>query len=84
MDTLHNWVLWRFVVIGLITLPFLVAVVVEGLRQWRTGAPNSTSESNDASASPAIAGPGAWPVASDANVEIRSVDKAPIVEKRAA
>jgi hypothetical protein len=84
MDTLHNWVLWRLLVIGLIASPFLVAAVIAGFRQRRTDATNAASGSDDRSAHPAISGPGAWRVEGDGRVEIRSVDGAAVVEKRAA
>ena len=83
MDTMHNWALWRALVIGLIALPFLVAAVVAGFRQSRADAPISSDGPDDKSASPEISGPGTWGTDADASVKVRSVDVA-VVERRAA
>jgi hypothetical protein len=84
MDTIHAWALWRLVMIGLVALPFLVAVVVASFRQRRTDAPNATSGLADRSAPTAIWGPDAWHVSGEGRVENPSVDSAAVVKKRAA
>jgi len=76
MDTMHNWALWRALVIGLIALPFLVAAVVAGFRQSRADAPISSDGPDDKSASPEISGPSAWGGDVAAAVGVRSLDAA--------
>ena len=76
MDTMHNWALWRLLIIGLIALPFLVAAVVAGFRPSRADAPISSDAPDDKSASPEISGPSAWGGDVAAAVGVRSLDAA--------
>ena len=79
METMHAWALWRLVMIGLIALPFLVAAVVVGFRRSHADSSNPSTEPDDRTASPEIAGPSVWARDMDAPVAVRSV-----VERRAA
>ncbi len=80
MDTIHTWALWRLLMIGLITLPFVVAAVVEGFRKSNADGSNAAAGHDNRNASSPSAGPDAWHV----KVENRRVDSAAVVEKRAA
>lgn len=84
MDTIHAWSLWRLLMIGLITLPFLVAVVIVGFRQSNADGSNAGAGHDDRNASSPSAGPDAWHAEGDGRVENRPVDSTAIVEKRAA
>ena len=74
MDTMHNWALWRLLIIGLIALPFLVAAVVAGFRQGRADDAISSDGPDDKSASPEISGPSAWDRDIAAAADVRSLD----------
>ena len=76
MDTMHNWALWRLLIIGLIALPFLVAAVVAGFRQSRADAPIYSDGPDDKRASPEISGPSAWGSDVATPVGVRSLDAA--------
>ena len=70
MDTMHNWALWRFLMIAVIALPFLVAALLPSLRRWRSDASLTDGTSVDrpqvhATVITPIPGPGAWQVAGE-------------------
>ena len=76
MDTMHNWALWRLLIIGLIALPFVVGAVVAGFRPGRADDTISGDGPDDKSASPEISGPSAWDRDIVATAEARSLDTA--------
>lgn len=84
MDIYHSWALWRLFVIGLSTLPFVVAAVVSGFLQSRSGGSSVGAEHVDESASPSISGPVTWCVEDHGRAAIRSDNSVAPVEKHAA
>ena len=90
MDTMHNWALWRFLMITVIALPFLVAALLHGLRKQRRdasviGATSVEKTQVRTIAATPISGPGAWRVAGETrHPESHGNDGAPVVDKRAA
>jgi sarcosine oxidase gamma subunit len=84
MDTLHNWALWRLLIISLIAFPFLVAALAAGFRRRVEDAASADARSEDGTGSQAVAGPGAWLVDGEGCIERSPIDAAVVVEPRAA
>ena len=85
MDIVHNWALWRLLVVALIALPFLVAVVVSGLRQRHVDGANASAGHDDRNACSPMAGPDAWRKDGSTPLDdVRARDNAVVVEQRAA
>jgi hypothetical protein len=83
MDMMHNWALWRILIIGLIALPFLVAALVTGFRRSHVEGSISNAEHADRCASSEVSGPSAWSWEGDEPVDGHFVGAA-AVERRAA
>ncbi len=84
MDSMHNWALWRLVLIALIAFPFVVAVVVQGFRQRHAGDSKPNVKPDDGNAAWPMVGPNAYRKEGDGDVQVRSSDEAVVVERRAA
>ncbi len=84
MDSMHNWALWRLLLIALIAFPFVVAVVVEGFRQRHAEGSIPSAKPDDANASLPIGGPNAWRKQGATDVQVRSSDEAVVMGWRAA
>jgi hypothetical protein len=83
MVSMHSWMLWRFLVIALMVLPFLVAAVVRRLRERQVHSPIPKTE-RDGNALLPSAGPDAWRKQRVADVGAGSGDNTVVVERRAA
>lgn len=90
MDTMHNWALWRLLMIAVIALPFLVAVLLPGFWKRRSDAspigatPVDKTQVHATDITP-ISRSGAWRAAGDERRPMgRGNDGPSVVDRRAA
>jgi hypothetical protein len=87
---MHNWALWRALMIAVIALPFLVVALLSGRRERRSDASHIGVNPVDktqvqATAIHRISKPGAWRVVGDGRFDRgHGNDGAAVVDKRAA
>jgi hypothetical protein len=84
MVSMHSWMLWRFLVIALMVLPFIVAAVVRRFRERQADGSIRPTQRDERNASLPTAGPDAWRTERVADVQAGSVDNTVAVERRAA